>query len=241
MKNYFRYVILLIVIVSWLFPCEAEEPNIDQIEEQMNYALIDMDNALQRISEKYYEYRPEHPIGEALWSALEKSKKNAKIIFSFSFSSEKIYSELFKLFLSTLEYDTEAFKRFIQFTNTGQIPLSISSPEVSEVLDVSLDLELKAELIQKSHKYWVEVTVNTKNKQGEEVNNCIVWYAPFFLKDNEQDKKQFDKWSTPTTDKIPAGYWAIWAEKKGKLGVKRPFECGDDGRSEREIDVLSPE
>jgi len=241
MKNYIRCITLLIVILFWLFPCEAEEVTIYQMEKQMNVVLEDMDIVLQKLSEKYYEFRPEHPTGEALWSALEKSRKNPKIIFSISFSSEINYSELFKLFLSTLEYDTEAFKRFIQFTNTGRIPLSISSPEVSEVLDVSLDLELKAELIQKSHKYWVEVTVNTKNKQGEEVNNCIVWYAPFYLKDNEHYRKQFDKWSTPTTDKIPAGYWAIWTEKEGKLGIKRDFECGEDGRWKREIDVPSPE
>ena len=239
MKNYIRYIILLILIVFWLFPCEAEEPTIDQIEEQMNNALMDMDNALQRISEEYYEYRPEHPMGEALWSALKKSKKNAKIIFSFSL--EINYPELYQLFLSTLEYDTEVFRRFVQFTNTGQIPLSISSPKVSEVLDASFDLELKAELIQKSRKYWVEVKVNTKNKQGEEINNCKVWYAPFFLKDNEQYKRQFDKWSTPTTDKIPAGYWAIWTEKEGKLGIIKPFEGGDDGRWKREIDIPSPE
>jgi len=241
MKNYIRCITLLIVILFWLFPCEAEEVTIYQMEKQMNVVLEDMDIVLQKLSEKYYEFRPEHPTGEALWSALEKSRKNAKIIFSFSFSSEINYSELFQLFLSTLEYDTEAFKRFIQFTNTGRIPLSISSPEVSEVLDASLDLELKAELIQKSHKYYVEVTVNTKNKQGEEVNNCIVWYAPFFFKDNEQYKRQFDKWSTPTTHSIPAGYWAIWTEKKGKLGVKKRFECGDDGRWKREIDIPSPE
>jgi hypothetical protein len=241
MKNYIRCIILLIVILFWLFPCEAEEVTIYQVEKQMNNVLEEMDIVLQKLSEKYDEFTPEEPLGKALWSALEKSKKNAKIIFSFSFSSEINYSELFQLFLSTLEYDTEAFKRFIQFTNTGRILLSISSPEVSEVLDVSLDLELKAELIQKSHKYYVEVTVNTKNKQGEEVNNCIVWYAPFFLKDNEQDKRQFDKWSTPTTHSIPAGYWAIWTEKKGKLGVKKRFECGDDGRWKREIDIPSPE
>ena len=241
MKNYIKYIILIIVLLLWIFPCQAEEQTIYQIKEKMNVALMEMDNALQRISEEYYEFRPEYPMGKALLSALEKSKKNAKIIFSFSFSSEINYSELFQLFLSTLEYDTEAFKRFIQFTNSDRIPLSISFPEVpevSEVLDASRDLELKAELIQKSHKYWVKVTVNTKNKQGEEINNCIVWYAPFFLK---EDKRQFDKWSTPTTDRIPAGLWAIWTEKEGKLGVEKRFECGDDGRWKREIDIPSPE
>jgi len=208
------------------------------MEKQMNDVLEDMDIVLQKLSEKYDEFKPEEPLGKDLWSALEKSKRNTEIIFSFSFSLEINYYELFQLFLSTFEYDTEAFKRFIQFTNTVRIPLSISSPEVSEVLDASLDLELKAELIQKSHKYYVEVTVNTRNKLGEEINNCIVWYAPFFLK---EDKRQFDKWSTPTTDRIPAGLWAIWTEKEGKLGVEKRFECGDDGRWKREIDIPSPE
>ena len=222
MKNYLRYITLLLIFVFWLFPCESEDPTINQIEERMNVTLREMDNALQRISEEYYEFRPEHPIGKALWSALEKSKKNAEVIFSFSFSSEINYSELFQLFLSTLEYDTEAFKRFIQFTNTGRIPLSISSPEVSEVSDASLDLELKADLIQKSHKYWVEVKVNTKNKQEEEVNNCIVWYAPF-IKDDDNHRLRFDQPSTPTTGSIPGGKWLIWTEKDGRLGPKDPF------------------
>lgn len=241
MKNYLRLITLLIIISFWLLPCEAEDINIYQMEKQMNVVLEDMEIALQKLSEKYDEFTPEEPLGEALWPALEKSKNNAKIIFSFSFSPEINYFELFQLFLSTLEYDIEVFKRFIQFTNTGEIPLLISFPEVSEVLDVSRDLELKAELIQKSHRYYIEVTANTKNKQGEEVNNCIVWYAPYFSKYYEQSKKRFDKWSTPTTDRVPAGIWAIWTEKKGKLGVKKRFEFGEDNSRKCEIDVDSPE
>lgn len=229
MTNYFKYIILLLIIVFWLFPCEAEELTIYQIKEQMNDALMDMDNALQRISEEYYEFRPEHPMGKALWSALEKSKKNAKIIFSSKIS----YS---KLFLNTLEYDAEVFRRFIQFASIGRIPLSVSS----EVLDASLDLELKSRLIKKSQTDRVNVTVNTINEQGEEIHHCMVWCAPF-LKDDKQHEIKFDRSSTPTNDSIPAGKWLIWTEKKGKLGPKSPFLCGDDGRSEREIDILSPE
>ena len=231
MKNYIRIIILLIVILFWLFPCEAEEPTIYQIEKQMNNALIDMDSALQRMSEEYYEYKPEHPIGEVLWSAISRSKENAEIIFFYS--SEISYSELF---LSTLEYDAEAFRRFIQFASIGRIPLSISSA----VLDASLDLELKSRLIQTSHTERVEVKVNTINEQGEEIPHCTVWYAPF-LKDDEQHKMKFDKLSTPTTDLIPAGKWLIWTENDGRLASKTPFLCGYDGRSEREIDILSPE
>lgn len=232
MKNYIRYIILLIVIVFWLFPCAAEEPTIYQIEEQMNVALEDMDNALQKISEKYDEFKPEYPKGEALWSAINRAKENLKII-SF-YSSEISYS---KLFLSTLEYDTEVFRRFVQLASTGRMPLSISSA----VLDASLDLELKLQLIHTSKTDRVNVKVNTINEQGEEIPNCIVWYAPFLLKDDEKYKLKFDRLSTPTTDLIPAGKWAIWTEKDGKLGPKSPFHCGDDGRREREIDIFSPE
>ena len=231
MKNCIKYITLIIVFVFWLFPCHAEELTIYQIEEQMNDVLIDMDNALQRISEEYYEYRPEHPMGEALWSAISQSKENAEIIFFYS--SEISYSELF---LSTLEYDTEAFRRFIQFASIGRIPLSISSA----VLDASLDLELKSRLIKKSGTDRVEVKVNTINEQGEDINNCTVWYVPF-TKDDDEHKLKFDQTSTPTTDIIPAGKWLIWTEKGGKLGPKVPFLCGDDGRFEREIDIFSPE
>lgn len=231
MKNYIKYITMIIVFVLWLFPCQAEELTIYQIEEQMNIALMDIDNALQRISEEYYEFRPEHPIGEALWSAISRSKENAEIIFFYS--SEISYSELF---LSTLEYDTETFRRFIQFASIGRIPLSISSA----VLDASLDLELKSRLIQTSHTERVKVKVNTINEQGEEISHCTVWYTPF-LKDDEQHKMKFDKLSTPTTDLIPAGKWLIWTENDGRLGSKTPFLCGYDGRSEREIDILSPE
>ena len=134
---------MLLIFVFWLFPCEAEDLTIYQIKEQMDIALEDMDNALQKLSEKYDEFKPEHPMGKALWPALEKSKENINFIYS----SKIIYS---KLFLSTLEYDTEAFRVFVQFTSTGRIPLSISSTEVSDVLNASLDLELKSRLIKKS-------------------------------------------------------------------------------------------
>jgi len=231
MTNYIKYITLLLIIVFWLFPCASEELTIYQIEKQMNVALEEMDNALQRISEEYYEFRAEHPMGKALWSALEKSKENINLILSYS--SEISYSELF---LSTLEYDTEAFRRFIQFASTGRIPLSISSA----VLDASLDLELKLRLIQKSQTDRVNVEVNTINEQGEDIDNCIVWYTPF-IKDDEQHKIRFDRFSTPTNDSIPAGKWLIWTEKDGRLGPKAPFLCGYDGRSEREIDILSPE
>ncbi len=232
MTNYTKYITLIIVLVLWLFPCQAEELTIYQIEEQMNVALEDMDNILQRIFTAYSdsEYRPEYPMGEALRSAISRSKENAEIIFSYS--SEISYSNLF---LSTLEYNTEAFRRFIQFESIGRIPLSISSA----VLDASLDLELKSRLIQTSHTERVEVKVNTINEQGEEIPHCTVWYAPF-LKDDEQHKIKFDILSTPTTDLIPAGKWLIWTEKDGRLGLKTPFLCGYDGRSEREIDILSP-
>jgi len=234
MKNYIRIITLLIVILFWLFPCEAEEVTIYQMEKQMNVVLEEMDIVLQKLSEKYDEFNPEEPLGEVLWSALEKSKYNINLILSYS--SKISYSPLF---LSTLEYDTEAFRRFVQFTSTGRIPLS-SSTEVSDVLNASLDLELKSRLIKKSETDLVEVKVNTINRQEEDINNCIVWYVPF-IKDDDNHKLRFDQPSTPTTGSIPGGKWLIWTEKDGRLGPKDPFLFDYDGLSEREIYIFSPE
>ncbi len=234
MKNYIRYITLLLIFVFWLFPCEAEEVTIYQMEEQMSVVLEEMDIVLQKLSEKYDEFKPEEPLGKALWSSLEKSKDNIKLILSYS--SKISYSQLF---LRTLEYDIEAFIRFVQFTSTGRIPLS-SSTEVSNVLNASLDLELKSRLIKKSETDLVEVKVNTINRQREDINNCIVWYVPF-VKDDDEHKLRFYQPSTPTTGSIPGGKWLIWTEKDGKLGSKDPFLLGYDGCSKYEIYISSPE
>jgi len=53
MKNYIKYITMIIVLVLWLFPCQAKELTIYQIEEQMNDALEDMDNFLQRTLTAY--------------------------------------------------------------------------------------------------------------------------------------------------------------------------------------------
>lgn len=235
MKNYIRCITLLIVILFWLFPCEVEEVTIYQMEEQMSVVLEEMDIVLQKLSEKYDEFKPEEPLGKALWSSIEKSKDNINLILLYS--SKISYSPLF---LRTLEYDTEAFIRFVQFTSTGRIPLSISSPEVSDVLNASLDLELKSRLIKKSETDLVEVKVNTINRQEEDINNCIVWYVPF-VKDDDKHKLRFYQPSTPTTGSIPGGKWLIWTEKDGKLGPKDPFLFGYDGCSKYEIYIFSPE
>ena len=138
MKNYIRYITLLLIFVFWLFPCEAEEVTIYQMEEQMSVVLEEMDIVLQKLSEKYDEFKPEEPLGEALWSAVDQSRENAEIIFYYS--SEISYSEPF---LNTLEYDTEAFRRFTRSASIGRIPLSISYA----VLDASRDIKLKAKFI----------------------------------------------------------------------------------------------
>ena len=234
MKKYIRFITLLFVILFCLFPCEAEEPTIYQVEKQMNDVLEEMDLVLQKLSKKYDEFTPGEPLGKALWSALEKSKYNINLILSYS--SKISYSPLF---LSTLEYDIEVFRRFVQFTSTGRIPLP-SSTEVSDVLNASRDLELKSRLIKKSETDLVEVKVNTINRQEEDINNCMVWYVPF-VKDDDKHKLRFYQPSTPTTGSIPGGKWLIWAEKDERLGPKDPFEFGYDGNSKCEIYIFSPE
>jgi len=165
---------------------------------------------------------------ELLRRAVDSSERNSEIIFS----SKIEYS---KPFLTSLMYDTEAFETFVGFYKKGPIPLST----YSNVLDASWDLEMKARVVKTSNTDRVRVKINTIDEQGKEIHYCIVWYVPF-LKDDEQHKTRFDQLSTPTTDFIPAGKWKIWTEKDAKMGPKIPFNCGDDGRNGREIDIFSP-
>jgi len=226
MNKYSKYTILLIVFLFFLLPCEAEEIRLHQIEQRMNSALSMASNLMR--SDELGRLLMHDIYLDNLGAAIYQSRRNAETIFSANIR----YSELF---LTSLEYDTEAFEDFINFANIGRMPLSA----YNDILDASEDLAIKAYFIKFSKADRVKVTVNTINEQGEEINHCVVWYVPYF-KDDEHHKVKFDHLSTPTTDLVPAGKWKIWTEKSGKMGPKSPFNCGDDGRDRREIDILAP-
>jgi hypothetical protein len=144
-------------------------------------------------------------------------------------------------FIKSLDYDVSAYEEFLKSaeilkkSKNTLVPWSI----YYGLLNASWNLELKAKVLENSRKDRVEVKVNTVDDNGNEIQKCFVWYAPY-LRDDDQHKTKFDRLSTPTVDLLPPGKWNIWTEKDGKHGPKSPFSCGDDGRDKREIDILAP-
>lgn len=225
-----RYIIHGTIILSLLFfslSSHAGEMDINKIRERMNNALGTISMGVKN-GELFKVMKRSNEL-EILGCEVDRSKNSSEIIFSTKIE----YSEPF---LISLVYDTEAFEDFVSFFEKERIPLS----SYFSVLDASWDLEMKARVVKASNTDRVEVTVNTISQQGREVHHCIVWYVPFF-KDDDLHRRRFDKFSTPTTDNVPAGNWKIWTEKSGKTGPKTPFYCGDDGHDKREIDILAPE
>lgn len=218
-----------IIIVPLLFSLISSiqrEVDINTIRRRMNNALDTIsagveNHELFKIMRSSYEF-------DNMRRVVDISKNSTDIIFS----SEIEYSTSF---LTSLYYDTEAFENFVNFFKIGRIPLST----YFNVLNASVDLDIKAKVIKTSNTDTVKVTVNTLGQQGKEIHHCIVWYV-YFVKDYDTLKRKFDRFSTPTTDYMPAGLWKIWTEKNGKMGPKSPFDCGGDGRPEREIDISAP-
>ena len=224
-----KYIIngtIIILLLFFVILGHAAEINISNIGKRMNKALDTISMGVK--NGQLFKVMNHHNEFKFLGRAVERSQNSSKIIFS----SKIKHSEPF---LISLVYDTEAFENFIGFSKIGRIPLS----SYFNVLDASVDLEMKARVVKNSSTDRVEVKVNTIDQQGKDVHNCFVWYCPFLL-DDEQHTRKFDKLSTPTTDLVPAGKWKIWTEKSGKMGRKTPLYCGDDGRDKREIYIEAP-
>jgi hypothetical protein len=227
MSKYVKYMGLLIAIVFYPLSCLTQELNIRQIGERLDTSLSKMSSQIKTGEIQKLMVRPTD--FNVLDAAIDRSGKSKYIIFTAGIS----YSEPF---LASLKFDAEAFENFVRSADMRRIALST----YYNVLDASWDLEFKARLVQASKTDRVKVKVNTVNEQGRKIHGCTVWYVPF-LKDDDQHKAKFDRLSTPTTDLIPGGKWKIWTERQRKRGPKTPFYCGDDGRDEREIDILAPQ
>jgi hypothetical protein len=220
--------LLLIALLS--LPCAAEKISIREIEPQMMKALDTLEQmSVHEFAESkyYYNRRTYEYWDKSLRVGFSEAKRNASTIFTAKIE----YSELF---VTTLKYDTEAIQRFVRSINNKRI----ASSTYWDLSNAFSDLRAKATLVQDG-KQQVKVTVNTIDEENRDINGCVVWYAPF-IKDDDQHKVKFDRFSTPTTDWIPAGKWIVWTTKGEKQGPKSPLYIGSDGRGEREIDILAP-
>lgn len=90
---------------------------------------------------------------------------------------------------------------------------------------------------------WVRVTVHTIGLNGKEVAGCQVFYvsAPF-AEDDRQNKNhpyrvRFDKYSSPTTQRIRVGKYFIWAICGKKEAEPDRFDVGDEGETQKDVDV----
>ena len=139
-------------------------------------------------------------------------------------------------FLQMMQFDLQAFEAYAAaIREKTRIILDLAN----KVVNASADLALKAKVVITSNTDRVEVEVNTIDEASKGVNGCYVFCTPY-VQDDPDHTKKFDKASTTTTDVMSPGKWNLWSEKDDKKGEKTPFECGDDGRKRRKVDIPVP-
>jgi hypothetical protein len=87
----------------------------------------------------------------------------------------------------------------------------------------------------------VSVTVNTRDKNGNPVPNCQVWYELAFYVGDRSEEFPFDRFSTPTTQVLRVGDYVMWAAKDGGIGTRKPVLVGADGATAKTVDLLAPQ
>jgi CRISPR/Cas system-associated endoribonuclease Cas2 len=231
MKVLIKYPTVCLLLILFSIPCKAQDITFKTVSGRMASAVDKFARGIkagefQKILRPYDLKRLDY--------VAERSLLNQNIILS----AKVNFSQPF---IISLDYDVSAYEEFLKSADILKkskdtlVPLST----YEGLLNASSNLELKGKVLKESQKDRVEVKVNTRDNNGQEISNCLVWYTPY-LKDDDQHKTKFDKFSTPTTDLMPPAKYNIWTEKDGKQGPKSPFSCGDDGRDKREIDILAP-
>jgi hypothetical protein len=229
----FRHLFALLILISATQAFRAQDPeleprslNRDVVTHRLMSTLDHLSKQMKNPEFANYHHRPTD--FTRLKSEVQRSLSNAGVLLE----ARVDYSAHF---LATVDYDREAFQAYADSPEQKTV-----TPAVFDgVINASIDIAIKAGFVRKNKTDRVETKVNTIDENGQPVQDCYVWYAPF-LQDNDQHKQKFDKRSTPTTDFLPAGKWSIWSEKMEKAGVKTVYLCGDDGRASREIDIPGP-
>jgi hypothetical protein len=86
---------------------------------------------------------------------------------------------------------------------------------------------------------FVEVTVNTKAQDGAEVGNCRV-FANLISAVDENDAVPFAELSTPTTDVLSVGRYAMWAVRGRSRGQSDTFSVGKGNKRKLTLDLVAP-
>ena len=104
------------------------------------------------------------------------------------------------------------------------------------------DLQVKADWFKQDQPPdpVVEVTVNTKDKDGKASAGCEVWYVTAFYNGVADRAVKFDQLSTPTAQRLMVGAYVMWTERDARRGESRPVRVGENRVRQMLVDLPSP-
>ena len=115
---------------------------------------------------------------------------------------------------------------------------------IESLADVHSDLSAKMSYAEKNPSDpfgVVTVKVTTRDKDGNEVSNCEVWYCLKGYVNYPDRHFRFDQLSSPTSHPLHPGNYVMWTRKGLVDGPQMPAkDVGSDGRTERSIDLTTP-
>lgn len=140
-------------------------------------------------------------------------------------------------FLVSMNVDHEALGDLAKWSRSRD---PLPQPLLVRVVGASDDLRIKAQFVTKTGTSMLKVAVRTlKPGTNTESNGWFVWYAPFY-DDRKQNWERFGPVSSPSTDELPPGTWAIWAERGDKSGPRQKLTLNKE-RVNPPFDIDAPE
>jgi hypothetical protein len=141
-------------------------------------------------------------------------------------------------YLQHLQLDAELLGTIEDMDNPNHRDIALIDTVASDLRVKSLFASSQKRLKANPFKL-INVKAHTK-KAGDEVSGCEVWYVPIGWADKPEKYQAFDQQSSPTDQMLPPSNYLMWAKKNSKTGDKKPVTVGNDGKTEREIDLLAP-
>lgn len=120
----------------------------------------------------------------------------------------------------------------------------VPTPHDEQMLSGAVrSLKVKARHAAASQTDWaelVQMTVNTKKKNGESVQHLEVWYCPSGWADDFPHWKRFNNLSTPTTEALAPGDYVVCAGRPDTVLQRTPMTVGGDGQPRDSFDLIVP-
>jgi hypothetical protein len=85
---------------------------------------------------------------------------------------------------------------------------------------------------------YVKVTVHTKDQNGKDIAGLEVWYVARAWEGVADYEERFDRLSTPTTQEMVVGHYALWTHHNGQKGSSLTVRVGENLEKKRTIDLV---